>query len=119
MTLKRPHTQQLQERSFIAIRTIVNQMNCEFRRHEPDNAGIDGEIDLVKNHKFLGKILKCQIKAGPSYISSENEDFIKVKVEKKYLDIWNKMNIPVVLFYFHEELITFHKTRNQLIIKRL
>ena len=44
-------------------------MNCEFRRHEPDNAGLDGEIDLVKALAFEGKILKTQIKAGRSYIS--------------------------------------------------
>lgn len=96
MTLKRLPTQQLQEESFIAVRTIVNQMNCEFRRIEPDNAGIDGEIGLVKNYVFTGKSPKFQIKAGLSYISSENESFIRVKVEKKYVEMWNKMDNPVI-----------------------
>ena len=103
MTLKRPPTQQLQKESFIAVETIVNQMNCELRRHEPDNAGIDGEIDLVKALKFEGKLLKTQVKAGSSYITAENENYVRVKVERKYVELWNVMNVPVLLLFYHPE----------------
>lgn len=103
MALIRPPSQKLQEESFIAARTIVNEMNCEFIRQEPDNAGIDGEIKLVQDYKFTGKLLKFQIKAGLSYLSSESKDFLKVRVEKKYIDIWSEINVPVILFFYHPD----------------
>ncbi len=103
MNLKRPDTQKLQTESFIAIRDVINQMNCEFRETVPDNAGLDGEIDLVKNQFFKGKLIKCQIKAGDSYISSETKSFIKVRLEKKYLDLWAESNFPVILFFYKPE----------------
>jgi hypothetical protein len=78
-------------------------MNCEFRRLEPDNAGIDGEIDLVKASAFEGKTLKTQIKAGRSYISSEKQDHVRVKVERKYVELWSVMNVPVILLFYHPD----------------
>lgn len=101
--LKRPVTTQLEEEGRLAVNEIVNRMNCQYRRHEPDNAGIDGEIELVENGVLTGKFLKCQVKAGRSYISSENRT-IKVKVEKKYLEQWSQMSLPVILFFYHPEI---------------
>lgn len=103
MTLKRPQTQKLQIESIVAITAIVNEMNCEFRRLEPDNAGIDGEIDLVKDGVFEGKSLKVQIKAGKSYITSEKQDAVRVWVEKDYVEFWAKMNVPVLILFYHPE----------------
>lgn len=103
MALKRHPTQKLQVESILAITAIFNEMNCEFRTHTPDNAGIDGEIDLVKGGDFEGKLLKIQVKAGLSYISSENNDLVKVKVEKRYVEFWNTMNVPVILFFYHPD----------------
>ena len=85
--LKRPATQQLQTERFINVQSIVNSLNCEFRKTDPDNAGLDGEIELVKQGTFQGKIIKFQLKAGQSYISSQNKRAIKIKIEKKYLEI--------------------------------
>ncbi len=101
--LKRPATQQLETESFIAIQSIVNSLNCEFRKNDPDNAGLDGEIELVKQGQFQGKIIKCQLKAGHSYISSENKRSLKIRIEKKYLDIWANSNFPVILFFYHPD----------------
>jgi hypothetical protein len=103
MALKRHPTQKLQKDSILAIEFISNEMNCEFRTHTPDNAGIDGEIDLVKGGNFEGKLLKIQVKAGSSYISSENNDYVKLKVERKYVELWNVMNVPVILFFYHPD----------------
>jgi hypothetical protein len=103
MPLRRPPTQKLQVDSFIAVQNIVNEMNCEFRKFDPDNAGIDAEIDLVKDSSFEGKSLKAQLKAGRSYISSETRDHVKVKVEKKYVELWKIMNVPVLLLFYHPD----------------
>ena len=103
MPLKRPKTQKLQKESILAVDGIVNEMNCEFRTHSPDNAGIDGEIDLVKALAFQGKILRTQVKAGTSYITAEREDYVRVKVESKYVELWKDMNTPVILFFYHPD----------------
>lgn len=108
MTLRRPRTQQLQVESFLAVQTVVNSMNCEFKRIEPDNSGIDAEIELVRNLIFEGQILKAQIKAGHSYISSETKDHIRVKVETKYVEHWQKMNVPVVLIFYYPDTKTIY-----------
>lgn len=95
----------------MAVTTIVNEMNCEYRRLDPDNAGIDGEIDLVKDGNFEGKPLKAQVKAGKSYISSETPDLVRVKVEKKYAEYWAKMDMPVILLFYHPDTkITYWKS---------
>jgi hypothetical protein len=36
MPLKRPRTQKLQKENILAVDGIVNEMNCEFRMHNPD-----------------------------------------------------------------------------------
>ncbi|MFQ5574816.1 MAG: DUF4365 domain-containing protein [Terriglobia bacterium] len=100
MPLRRPPTAQLEEESRLAVEAIVNEMNCQFRRLTPDNSGIDGEIELSQGQLLTGKSLKCQIKAGPGYLSSETEDHLTVRVEKRYLEHWAAMNIPVLLFYY-------------------
>lgn len=104
MPLKRPLSQQLQEESFNAIHKIINDdMNCQFRSLTPDNSGIDCEIELVERGNMSAKLIKGQIKAGKSYIYSENERIIKVRLEKKYLDHWKAMNLPVILFFYHPD----------------
>jgi hypothetical protein len=108
VALRRPPTQKLQIESIIAVQSVVNEMNCEFRQLTPDNAGIDGEIDLVRDSTFEGKALKAQVKAGKSYISSENKDHVKVKVEKKYVEFWKIMDRPVVLLFYHPETRTIY-----------
>ncbi len=108
MAIKRPATQQLQVESFTAVQSIVNSMNCEFRHHDPDNAGLDGEIDLVKSGHFEGKILKFQLKAGKSYISSETSDYVRIKVEKRYVEYWSTVELPVILFFYHPDTLTVY-----------
>jgi len=104
MPLKRPPTQQLQEESFNEIHRIINnEMNCQFRSLTPDNSGIDCEVELVEQGNMSAKLLKGQIKAGKSYIYSETGKIVKVRIEKKYLDHWNAMNLPVILFFYDPE----------------
>lgn len=101
MALKRLPTAQLEEESRLAVHAVVNEMNCQFRPLLPDTSGIDGEIELVHGVALTGRVLKCQIKAGPSYLSAETDDHFKVRVERKYLEHWASMDIPVVLLYYH------------------
>ena len=99
----RSNTHKLEEESLIEVRKIIHAMNCEFRTVEPDRAGIDLEIGIIHNNKQTGKFFKSQVKAGQSYISSETDEYVKVKIEKKYIDLWINMDVPVILFFYHPD----------------
>ena len=47
-----------------------------------------------------GLFLKCQLKAGKSYISSENDEVLRVRIESKYLLHWHNCNAQIVLLYY-------------------
>src|SRR3989304_2718701 len=101
--LKRPVTQQLQTESFVAVQSIVNNLNCEFRKTDPDNAGLDGEIDLVKQGVFQGKIIKYQLKAGHSYISSENTGYSLSPPESCLHEPRPPATVPLQFTFYHPD----------------
>jgi hypothetical protein len=91
----------MEQRGVSAVHAIVNEMNCEYRTLVPDNAGIDGEIQLVKaTGEFSPLLLKCQVKSGASYVSSRTDDVLRVKLEKRHVELWAGMKIPVLVFFF-------------------
>lgn len=101
MSLIRPPTVKVEEEGVLAIKGLVNQMNCQYRDLQPDNAGIDGEIEIVENNRFTGKIIKCQIKAGKSYILRETKSTLKIRFEKKHIEQWLNLNVPIVVMFYH------------------
>ncbi len=99
--LKRLPQDQLEEESLSAVTTFFNSNSWEFNRQARDKSGIDGELEIIHGIERTGRLLKCQIKAGASYISSENEDHLRIRVERKYLEHWKRMTAPVLLFFYH------------------
>jgi hypothetical protein len=100
MALKRLPTDKLEEESLIFLQKFFNDHNWEFARQARDKSGIDAEIEIVAGIKRSAKFLKCQIKAGKSYVSSESESEIRVRVQRKYVDHWNGGNFPVILIFY-------------------
>ena len=99
--LRRLPQDQLETESKLKLEGIFNQANWKSASYTDDKFGIDGEIRIVEGYNFTGKGFKYQLKAGNSYISSESEDVIKIKIEKKYVLSWMNMTEPVVLFFYH------------------
>jgi hypothetical protein len=99
--LKRLPEDQLEDESLIAVANFFNSHSWEFNRQARDKSGIDAEIEIVHGIQRTGRLLKCQVKAGTSYISSEAEDRLRIRVERKYLEHWKKMSAPVLLFFYH------------------
>lgn len=100
MPLKRLPQDKLEEESFIFLQRFFNAQNWEFARQARDKSGIDAEIEIVAGVQRSGKFLKAQIKAGRSYLSSESEEEIRVRVQRKYLEHWREGNFPVILFFY-------------------
>ena len=99
--LKRLPQDQLEDQSVAAVMNFFNHNKWQFAQQPRDKSGIDGEIEIVHGIERTGRFLKFQIKAGLSYISSESGNHLKVKIERKYLEHWAKMTLPVLLFFYH------------------
>jgi hypothetical protein len=103
MTLKRTPQDQLEDQSINAVGSFFNENGWEFNRQARDKSGIDAEIEIIHGVERTGRFLKSQVKAGNSYISSETENLLKIRVERKYLEHWAKMTAPVVLCFYHPD----------------
>lgn len=99
--LKRLPEDQLEEQSLNAVASFFNASSWEFNRQTRDKSGIDGEVEIVHGIERTGRLLKCQVKAGSSYISSESENALRIRVERKYLEHWGRMTAPVLLLFYH------------------
>jgi hypothetical protein len=103
LMLKRTPQDQLEDESINAVSSFFNENGWEFNRQTRDKSGIDAEIEIIHGVERTGRYLKSQIKAGNSYISSETENILKIRVERKYLEHWQKMSAPVVLFFYYPD----------------
>jgi hypothetical protein len=99
--LKRLPQDRLEDESIGAVASFFNSSGWEFNKQARDKSGIDGEVEIVHGIERTGRLLKCQIKAGTSYISSEGENHLKIRIERKYLEHWAKMSVPVLLLFYH------------------
>ena len=100
MPLKRLPQDRLEGESFTFLESFFNEHNWEFSRQARDKSGIDAELEVVSGVKRSGKFLKCQLKAGRSYVTSESEDEIRIRVQRKYLEHWRDGNFSVLLFFY-------------------
>lgn len=101
--LKRLPQDQLEDESLGAVAAFFNSNGWEFNRQSRDKSGIDGEVEIVHGVVRTGRLLKCQVKAGASYISSENENYLRIRIERKYLEHWKRMSAPVLVLFYHPD----------------
>jgi hypothetical protein len=98
--LQKPPQEQLEDESIAAVSTILRSSNWDFNPQTKDKSGIDAEIEVVHGTSRTGLFLKCQLKAGRSYISSENEEQLRVRIETKYLHHWYHSNVQIALLFY-------------------
>ena len=99
--LKKLPQELLEDESIAAVSTICRAHNWDFNVQVKDKSGIDAEIEAVNGNVRTGLFLKCQLKAGMSYISSETEEALRVRVESKYLQHWYQSNVQIALLFYH------------------
>ncbi|HXM63392.1 MAG TPA: DUF4365 domain-containing protein [Terriglobales bacterium] len=98
--LKKLPQEQLEEASIAAVSGICRTHNWDFIPQTKDKSGIDAEINIVHGITRTGLFLKCQLKAGRSYISSETDEVLRVRIESKYLTHWYDSNVQIALFFY-------------------
>jgi len=100
--LKRPPTDRLEETSILAVQGFFNKNNWEYTPQTRDKTGIDGQLEIIEGVRRTGLLFRCQVKAGQSYVTSETEDLLRMRIERKYLEHWANMTGPVLLFFYHQ-----------------
>lgn len=98
--LKKLPQDRIEEESIAAVATICHSRNWDFNVQVKDKSGIDAEIEVVHGISRTGIFLKCQVKAGLSYISSETDEVLKIRIETKYLRHWHDSNVQVALLFY-------------------
>lgn len=98
--LKKLPQDQLEDESVAAVATICRSCNWDFNVQTKDKSGIDAEIEVVRGVSRTGIFLKCQLKAGRSYVSSENDEVLRVRIESKYLLHWHQSNVQIALLFY-------------------
>lgn len=84
---------------------IQEYWECRWQPFEQRNdEGIDGIILMRKKNEDLGVKINVQIKCGASYISSFNDDEIRIAIDdanglKKHLEYWRNQIDPAVLIF--------------------
>lgn len=73
---------------------------------QENDDGIDGEIiPRTPNGLDMGVRIKVQSKSGPGYLSSIDDDYVKIQPYsskdrlKEHIESWNRSNEPVILVY--------------------
>ena len=100
--LKRPPTDRLEETSILAVQGFFNMNGWEYAPQARDKTGIDGQLEIIEGMRRTGLLFRCQVKAGQSYVTSESEDLLRIRIERKYLEHWAGMTGPVLLFFYHQ-----------------
>jgi hypothetical protein len=101
--LKRPPTDRLEETSILGVQNFFNENGWEYTPQPRDKTGIDGQLEIIEGIRRTGLLSRCQVKSGQSYVTSETEDLLRIRVEHKYLEHWSGMTGPVLLFFYHQD----------------
>ena len=83
------------------VRMIIeNDFRWIFREQPYRDRGVDAEIEL-QNVVQVGRVLKTQVKNGPSYFNRRGDGEVRVTFEK--LAYWHTLGLPVLMIACDDE----------------
>ncbi|HEX4810894.1 MAG TPA: DUF4365 domain-containing protein [Bryobacteraceae bacterium] len=80
-----------------AVGQAITKIGWYFHPKSSPEFGIDGEIELADNGKPSGKLLKVQIKTGPSWFRDVSATGFTYRGDKSHLSYWLSHSVPVLL----------------------
>lgn len=102
--MKRTSSNTVSNKGVLFIQTIINDQGSIFRSvHQETDIGVDGFIELIYDKNSTGRLIACQIKSGDSYLAKSKKTF-KIKTDKKHLDYWNNLMVPVIIIGYSPSL---------------
>lgn len=95
---KRTHSDEIGEVGEKSVDLIfTEQLRWSYHSFGNKRAGIDGEVEIVEDGDYTGRLLGVQVRTGPSYFSRTSSDGIVYDGDKDELDYWLRYALPVVL----------------------
>src|SRR5205807_1541429 len=80
------------------VGTAVSSMRWIFREQPPSDTGIDAHIEVADGGlNATGRLIGCQIKAGPSYFSEELPSGYVYRGDPEHLAYWLGHSLPVII----------------------
>jgi hypothetical protein len=89
-----------EKNGLIYVMRVVNEMECIWRPTPNDDTGFDGEIELAHDGNVSGRILKVQVKSGPSYFVNRVGTSFEFAASEADVQYWLGANVPVALVLF-------------------
>lgn len=93
-------TNPLQEdKGLVKIHATCTEMDAIWRPTPCHDLGIDGQIEFLQPGTSIstGHIVAVQSKAGPSYFSNDDADYVYFYPEEKHRRYWRLLKLPVLL----------------------
>jgi hypothetical protein len=91
------------ERGKFAVGHAVTKIGWYFHEKHSPEYGIDGEIEIVEHGKRSGKLLKVQIKSGPSWFEEVTSTGFTYRGDENHLRYWLAHTVPVLLLLHDTE----------------
>jgi Domain of unknown function (DUF4365) len=87
----------------VKLDRVVTDMGYIWRPTPNSDVGIDGEIELVEDRAATAKIIKAQVKSGPSYFRKEDQSSFELHASIDDVKYWLAANNPVIIAVYHPE----------------
>jgi len=94
------------EKGATILKNIVeNHLGWLYRQnHQENDFGIDGYIDIITEvGQITGKSIAFQLKSGTSYFKEQNEIGIVFRGDKKHLNYYLNLDIPIIIILLEIE----------------
>ena len=87
----------------VKLDRVVTDMGYIWRPTPNSDVGIDGEIELVEDRAATAKIIKVQVRSGPSYFRKEDQRSFELHTSIDDVNYWLAANNPVIVAVYHPE----------------
>jgi hypothetical protein len=87
----------------VKLDRVITDMGYIWRPTANSDVGIDGEIELVEDRAATAKIIKAQVKSGPSYFKKEDQRSFEFHASTEDVKYWLAANNPVLIVIHHPE----------------
>ena len=90
------------------IYRFVTDMGYIWRPTANSDVGLDGEIELVEDRAATTKIIKVQVKSGPSYFRKEDQRSFELHASTDDLEYWRLANNPILVSMYTVEIASIY-----------
>ncbi len=89
---------QTTERIGIALTAqAFTKLGFAFREQPTMDVGIDAHAELLHDHYATGRVLALQIKAGPSFLKENTDNYYIFRADSSHVDYWCNHALPVLI----------------------